>query len=430
LLLRSELSFFVAASGGATVPIIYIHGVNTRTRSGVEGLEHPFRRWIADVLNPDDPDSVDFIPVFWGDRAADFRWKLASRPRSALLAAGAGQARVGLVRAAPRALMAARSEPESAPAGPVIGAGPVISGSPTLRLDSVPREARADLLSDLYAATRLAAAEDGVPLGGTANRSLLDDMLAPLAAVAAEVADEMWDSASGSDQAKLTAMLSEIDVRLAGVVGGGAPGWFARAGELARRALLLPGDVVSTVLAEARPALNGFVANFLGDVLTYVNERGRDSAPGPIPLAVMEGMRRARRARPGEPVVVVTHSMGGQLFYDYLVNFAAHDPELADFEIDHWISCGSQVSFFAELCQFLDQDRAIRAPAKLPLPPRVRRWTNFYDPNDFVGFVMSPVFDQATDREYDTGAGLILAHVSYLQRPSFFAAMRRALADG
>ena len=61
--------------------------------------------------------------------------------------------------------------------------------------------------------------------------------------------------------------------------------------------------------------------------------------------------------------------------------FAPADPDLADLKIDHWISCGAQVSFFAELGLFMGQP-VIQKPQKLKMPDSVTNWTNYYDTND------------------------------------------------
>jgi hypothetical protein len=73
----------------------------------------------------------------------------------------------------------------------------------------------------------------------------------------------------------------------------------------------------------------------------------------------------------------------------------------------------------------LQSETLHRAPAKLNKPGQVEKWTNFYDPNDLVGFIMNPVFTDVEDIAYDTGCSLIGAHTAYLTRPSFF----RLLAD-
>ena len=77
---------------------------------------------------------------------------------------------------------------------------------------------------------------------------------------------------------------------------------------------------------------------------------------------------------------------------------------------------------FAELGLFRGQPADILSPGKLPRPGAVAAWTNFYDRNDLVGFIMEPVFAGVTDLEYDTGYGLAFAHTGFLARPSFFEA--------
>ena len=151
--------------------------------------------------------------------------------------------------------------------------------------------------------------------------------------------------------------------------------------------------------------------------------RGDRGSLGPIPTRVLAALRRAqeRKKATGEKIVIVSHSMGGQLIYDALAYFAAGDPILDGFEVDHWITCGSQVSLFAEMQLFLGQLQT-EAGEKLPMPPRVKAWTNFYDVNDLVGFIMEPVFNGPKDLPYDTGYGLFFAHTGFLARPSFFKA--------
>ena len=84
------------------------------------------------------------------------------------------------------------------------------------------------------------------------------------------------------------------------------------------------------------------------------------------------------------------------------------------------------MSFFAELRLLLDQPE-IPEGSKLQRPVCVDAWTNFYDLNDLVGFIMAPVFEGVTDKEYNTGYGLAFAHTGFLARPSFFKGMATLL---
>ncbi|MGJ4948189.1 hypothetical protein [Bradyrhizobium sp. HKCCYLS20291] len=410
--------------------IIYIHGVNVRSPEHGIQLEKPFLRWLGAKVS--ESNTASYEPVYWGDLASDFRWKLASRPRTALLGMGGtmGFESLGQVREAGTGAF----EPSPVvDAGPVLGAaapaGAAVAAPP---LSSIPVDRRADFLADFYLAVRTRSRRSQQP-AGYADPIADEPRAAGLAAAAAEVAAK-WDAVVAQEQseaARAKALLAAVDQELAGdaLVGmGGWSDWTEWAGEVLGRAAALPGDALSTVAAELRPTINSFVANFVGDVFSYLDRREQGGQPGEIPRRVLAALKRAheRRQQTGEKIVVLTHSMGGQLLYDAVTYFAAQDPALAGLEIDHWFTCGSQVSLFAELRLFKGQpDR--RGPDKLPRPAGVRNWTNYYDGNDLFGFVMAPVFDGVTDKDYSTGYGLAFAHTGYLARPSFFQALAARL---
>jgi hypothetical protein len=403
--------------------IIYIHGVNVRSPEHGKELEKPFLRWLGAKVS--EANTARYEPVYWGDLASDFRWKLASRPRTALLGQGgtAGFESLGQLReAGPGAAVPAPPVDD----GPVLG-GPAVTGgaAATPPLSSVPVDKRADFLSDFYLAVRTQARRSRQP-AGYVDPIADEPRAAGLAAAAADVAAR-WDAIVAQEQsedARAQVLLAAVDNELAGdaLVGmGGWSEWTEWAGEVLRRAAALPGDALSTVAAELRPTINSFVANFVGDVFSYLDRREQGGQPGEIPRRVLAALKRAHqhRQQTGEKIVVLTHSMGGQLLYDAVTYFAAQDPALAGLEIEHWFSCGSQVSLFAELGLFKGQPD-LRAPDQLSRPAAVRGWTNYYDGNDLFGFVMAPVFKGVVDRDYSTGYGLAFAHTGYLARPSFF----------
>lgn len=405
--------------------VVYIHGVKVRDeRQGLE-LGKPFRRWLQPKLAVNGAD-IGYEPVFWGDKAAKFRWDLKSRPETALLGMGANAPYAGLgsLRSAGNSSPLDIKKPE-AQSGPVLGAAPSGSNESIPPLSSIPRNNRADFLADLFL----------VIYPKKSGSDLISDLpeFGSLADAAAAVADE-WDAIVAQhsiEESRLRALMFAMEQRLhaSQIIGmGGIADWLSKAGETMRRATNWPLDAVSTVFAELRPTLNEFVAYFIGDVLTYINERGTMETPGEIPRTVLRALRLAhnRKKETGEKVVVVTHSMGGQLFYDAVTYFCVNDPVLKDLEVDHWISCGSQVSFFAELRLHHDQPD-VAMPDKLQRPSNISAWTNFYDTNDLVGFRMSPVFDGVTDKEYDTGYGLAFAHTGFLARPSFFQMIANSL---
>ena len=406
--------------------IIYIHGVKVRSRDHGVALGKPFLRWLA-------PSSPSAAPPSTTSRSTGATSRRASagtspparRPRYCALAAPMPlpasarcasrpehAARRGGVGHARRR---ARARPYRRPAA--IAAPP---------LASVPRERRADFVADLYLAVhpRRKRAED--PIAEDAH-------VAPLADAAAEVADQ-WDvivTPETSDATRAARLVSEVEKRLTGsdvVAMGGFADWMNAAGEALRRAAVWPGDAVSTVFAELRPVVNEFVSYFIGDILATLT-----SATPRAPLKLCRSAcskRCAARTSAGRTPARRSSSsptLWAARLYDALTFYAPHDPALQGLVVDHWLSCGAQVSLFAELCLFKGQPTDVAAPATLPRPAAAQAWTNFYDLNDLVGFVMAPIFAGVTDKQYDTGFGLAFAHTGYLGRPSFFEAMAAEL---
>lgn len=414
--------------------LIYIHGVKVRSSSHGEGLEKPFRRWLEAKSSAPD-GRFTYLPVYWGDKAATFGWNLKSRPESALLRAGvedehemrADLSAIGLMRQSPSDLL--RPSDNDYIEGPVLTPGAQSAPqSITLGLPNVPKDDRADLVADLYLAIQRK--------GPGVDQFVEDPRLSSLADMSAAIADD-WNAIL-SDAATEEDAVNEMIKRIEDALPPPPPdlpikmGWDdtkASIGEFFKRAVAMPGDALSLVAGELRPAANRFVSYFIGDVLTYIDRRGEGNAPGEIPNLVLDALKTAHRKRKetGEPIVVLTHSMGGQLLYDAVNHFANHDPELSDLVVDHWITCGAQVSLFAEMGLLRDQPSP-GASSKLPKPARVAKWTNYYDVNDVVGFIMAPVFDDVRDVSYDTGYGLAFAHTGFLARASFFKRIARDLS--
>jgi hypothetical protein len=406
--------------------IIYVHGVKVRSPDHGSALAKPFRRWLGPKLMLNGVEA-EYEPVYWGDLAARFRWELQSRPRTMLLGMGGAETFAGLGALREARQRSRLDEVPAAPTagGPVLGRSSAPAPSTAPALSAIPRERRADLLADLYLATHPTT---------PGKDPIVDDPSLAAIADAAEAVALQWDAIcarGGNEEARAAQLMKAVDDTLSGtglIAMGGFADWMTKAGETLRRAVVWPADATGTVFAELRPTLHEFIAYFTGDVFIYLNQRGSAGAPGEIPKRLLAALKTgwARKKQTGEKLVVITHSMGGQLFYDAVSRFAPADPELADLRVDHWITCGSQVSFFAELRLLLDQPE-VPAGTKLSRPANVDAWTNFYDLNDLVGFIMQPVFDGVTDKSYNTGYGLAFAHTGFLARPSFFRAMATLL---
>jgi hypothetical protein len=133
---------------------------------------------------------------------------------------------------------------------------------------------------------------------------------------------------------------------------------------------------------------------FLGDVMAWF--RNRDAILELVEEAVV-------RAGTADPVVLIGHSLGGIIAFEYCVQ-ASRDIELL-------ATVGSQVGFFGELGVL---NLASRLPdGKLPVPVRLGRWYNYYDPDDALSFLAAPVFDRVADIEIDTRAPFPIAHSEY-----------------
>lgn len=193
-----------------------------------------------------------------------------------------------------------------------------------------------------------------------------------------------------------------------------------------------------TVTAIRRP-VEDFIPTFIGDVMVYIAGRGTAESPGPIPRRILAGLETAAadaRARE-EPLVVVTHSMGGQMFYDALTHFIPRTPQLADIRVDFWCALGSQVGFFEELKLFLESDPSYSAESgrltPLPPPERLGGWWNVWDHADLVSFRAEGIFDGVDDTAFFAAGTLATDHNRYLDHVEVYrtlAAKVRASLEG
>lgn len=165
---------------------------------------------------------------------------------------------------------------------------------------------------------------------------------------------------------------------------------------------------------------------FLGDAFKYFGQRGSPENPGDIIKEVLgkigvhpsnqflhleEGALQHQPDR--EPLIVITHSMGGNIFYDILVNFC---PTL---EVDAWVSVAGQVAWFERVEAFGPGGLGGQPGDKLG--NRVKCWLNVYDPIDPVAFKAEPVFkDRVQDFPFHTGVGGMESHGHYFYLKRFY----------
>lgn len=201
---------------------------------------------------------------------------------------------------------------------------------------------------------------------------------------------------------------------------------FGRIREFFTRMWNVPSRVASVAaLTLHRDSWNDQVARFTGDVFHYLRQRGNREHPGPIIRRVLDEIDRAATSHPGEPLIVVTHSMGGNIFMDILNHYRP------DSRVDLWISAGGQVGMFEEMKLYQESDPTLRYPFKVDPPgDRVKCWLNVYDPADPFSYLAGPVFSAVTaDVCYKTGAGGVGAHTSYFRQRSFYETIREKLRE-
>ena len=168
----------------------------------------------------------------------------------------------------------------------------------------------------------------------------------------------------------------------------------------------------------ARPA-----ALLMGDVMGYFAERGTRKTPGRIVERIAGSLDEAARdaALRGEPLVVLAHSMGGNIVHDVLSHFRP------DVRVDLLVTVGTQVGLFEELKLFASSERKVpnAHQPKVAALPNVGRWLNVMDRSDPLAFAAAPVFAGAQDLVFNTGAWW--AHGGYLTSCDFHARLARRL---
>jgi len=121
-----------------------------------------------------------------------------------------------------------------------------------------------------------------------------------------------------------------------------------------------------------REAFRVLLGTLLPDVGAYFFGGRAEAMREPL-RAVLRDVR-ALPAADRDPLIVVSHSLGTVITYHVL-----QEAEFAGLEVDHWITLGSPLG--------IDEVRWLATrglPHPAPIPPTVRRWSNFADPLDPV----------------------------------------------
>jgi hypothetical protein len=403
------------------VPVIFVHGVNNRAD---DPLYQARSLVIGDLLRRNLKDaSIDertigqFEPAFpyWGDLGAKFSWNMQSLP-SGGEALGAG---VDLdLRAAVATLKDALDKPDEAKDIPLLAlARYSFARAVDLLTDLVLQNTKPGQVDD---AARFAI-EAQLYAAGFETPGTVPPWLASVT-TDAQFCDKLVQALrERAAAAPAQQALGGIAASIGNLLASAASKLRQATQAVASKVLDSTGDFASTkVLAWTRAPLNATLGRFFGDAFLYLDARGDKDHPGAIPKTVLSAWDSAIAAAPGEPLVIVGHSLGGVISYDLLTHFRP------DIEVDLFVSVGSQVSHFEELKLFKASDPkySVESGIKVPKPDNIRHWINVYDEVDIFSYSCKKIFEPVDDYAYDTRTYVIKAHGAYLVQARFYERLR------
>lgn len=428
------------------MPVVFIHGVATRKGNtydrDVAVRDELIRRMLVEPLYPGQ-SGMAIVSPYWGDLAVRHYWAQATVPQVDLLedlgasdAVTAADLEVGdlLTEMGETSLRSAwNKDPQRAVEALL---APIIHGEGSvLRPGDLPagttEHASGEVDGRVLVAGALVAADPSVDLA-VRNAASEDDALA---IITQEISTHAEQLGAATAQSGSNAATTE-----AGALESLGPAWFDtlrnRIGAVVDRAKNAPGRAATVAaLDRYRDALHQNITLFTGDVFVYLLRRGEAGAPGPIVDLVVKAIAEAPRQRADEPLIVLTHSMGGNIFYDLLTTY---QPTL---KVDLWVSAGGQVGQFEEMKLFKASTRT--DPPAPPMPPkvsalggRVRTWLNVYDPADVLSFLVEPVFVDTDpgvhirDLKFKSGVSALTAHGAYFRRATFYELLRNEIRGG
>lgn len=395
------------------MPFVFVHGVNNRQNEDYAREEQLRAAFLREIVAPRagiNPQHPVFAP-YWGGEGVRFWRDLEVIPK------GSELEHFGPV------------DDKFPPSLGIAAARGAVKAGDTL--DAVARrspEAAIDLLFD----AAVIEAQSEVDLAALAKAYQLAQ--AHLAQAAATWLAETKKDAVLDD---IFDVVSPLDVAGKNQQFGGNGLWSMLQEGAKRLVLLGPDQLSHAVVAPSRRPLTRTVATFIGDAFQYLAERGDGSTPGPIASRVLEDLRAASALakQTNEPLIVISHSFGGEIVYDILTHYA----EDSDLEIDTWVTVGSQVGLFEEMSLLWTSpgrtDKKATPTEAIVAPRRAKRWLNIIDTNDVLGFLVLPTFtaalpDTVQDFKYNTSYPVTGAHSGYFKWPSFYKRLADRIGEG
>lgn len=358
--------------------VVFVHGVNTRSTEAYRA-EVKVRDQLFLEVGLGGKGAV--INSSWGDRVTTWAWNQASLPTAA-----------DIKKDAPYALGSA-----AAPK----------TGSPSNTVASFARTAPQEAVDELF----IQLVDKALGLKKTLTPAELADFKAATAYLGKDDAAEPKPFTAQSDE------LFAQELRKRITDGDAGYGLFDPLAGLVKGFADRLGNAASGVALDlTRGGLNDRIGRFLGDVFTYLQERGPTRAL--IREEVIGKLKEG--ANKGDTLVAVGHSMGGIILYDLLSD---PDKPLGDLKLDLLVTVGSQVGVFEEMKLFQSSSPEYSAALDNRVPPlaKVGRWLNVYDPVDMLSFRCSPIFEGVEDFPFTSTTSLVDAHSAYFKRPRFFA---------
>jgi hypothetical protein len=434
------------------MPFIFIHGVNVRNtdekyQKNLAARNALIQRLILSPLAENDErfKRIEIVSPYWGKHGVDFKWGLASLPDlNVLESLGAEDNATPLSDVEFTQTLAALSFRHASIPIETLGTDETLLKEAARKnltrfteaaLSAFPlsesrlvdpgklSEEQEGRLEALLAIAALNISNDPSVKAGLNAQNTAKDVIDFLKTKVQEEVERQIDedqAAGSGESSKSDGSEDEIEVL--------GPDWVenlkARVGEVFDRVRSAPGRVLSIAgLQFTRRWLHHNLTRFLGDIFIYLQERGDQSNPGPIVSTVLDAIHNAPRNHPDEPLIVMTHSMGGNILYDILTYY---EPNM---KVDVWVSVGGQVAQFEEMKIFKASDKQVGKPNRVTgLRLNVLYWLNVYDPADILSFKAGPVFQDVNDDvEYSTGASTFNAYGDYFGRASFHAMVKEKI---
>ncbi|MFJ9561491.1 hypothetical protein ACIRQQ_15810 [Streptomyces fuscichromogenes] len=371
--------------------LVFVHGIGNRSgharyQGAVDLRDALFRRFLVTRAYPE----LSGLPInnpMWGDLGAQLRWQHASLPTARQERLGADESLTDLASLV----------------------GSVHEGRTVL--DVAHDDAR-DAVDLLYTC---------VDLRGRSPQEI--DDLADLAVALVDLCDSPKATAHWladvADDDELLDRFHRLARDPSAPEGTERLGAGDRIGRQARR-LLADGlsryrrHTLGLPARTAAAALRRLAAKplslLIGDIMCYLDTRGTREQPGDIVRLVSTALDDARQ---DGPLVVVAHSMGGNIVYDILSHFRP------DLRVDALVTVGSQVGLFEELALFHSSDTRLPNPQapRVPALPNMGTWINVVDPADILAYRTDTVFEGTVEYEYPSDEPW--AHSAYFRQPHF-----------